>query len=275
MITFSLVTYKTSKEDFETVTQCVLNSELDLKLYISDNSPNDSIRSWCTNSRVEYIFNNANLGYGAGHNVAIRKALNENTDYHFVVNPDVSFEAGTNERIIDFMNQHKEIGLLMPRVLNVDGSLQYLCKYLPTPFNLFIRGFASQSKLAKKMNDNFEMHDTDYDRLLYVPYISGCYMVFRRDVLGKVLFDENIFMHMEDCEISRQVLDAGYKNVMWPGAVITHRWERATHKSIEMKNSTIKSARYYFNKYGWLFDAGRRKYNREAKIYNSNYQCSK
>lgn len=268
LITFSLVTYKTTKQDFDTITNCVLKSDMNLKLYISDNSPDDTIRLWCNNSRIEYIFNNANIGYGSGHNVAIRKALTEGTDYHFVINPDISFKEGTNEKIVTFMENHKDVGLLMPKVLNPDGTLQYLCKYLPNPLNMIIRGFASKSKLAQKMNDKFEMRSTNYDRVLYVPYISGCYMVFRREVLEKIMFDENIFMHMEDAEISRQVLDAGYKNVMYPEAEVVHRWERATHKSADMKKATIKSVKYYFNKYGWLFDSGRRKYNEEAKKFN-------
>ena len=143
MITFSLVTYKTSKEDFDTITECVLKSDMELKLYISDNSPDDNIRLWCNNnSRVEYIYNNANIGYGSGHNVAIRKALVEGTDYHFVINPDIYFKEGTNEKIVSFMQQHRNVGLLMPKVLNPDGSLQYVCKYLPSPFNMLVRGFA-------------------------------------------------------------------------------------------------------------------------------------
>jgi GT2 family glycosyltransferase len=118
------------------------------------------------------------------------------------------------------------------------------------------------------MNDKFEMHSSNYDKVLYVPYISGCYMVFRSEVLEKVMFDENIFMHMEDAEISRQVLDNGYKNVMYPEVVVVHRWERGTHKSADIKKATIKSVKYYFNKYGWFFDSGRRKYNKEARFFN-------
>lgn len=55
--------------------------------YISDNSPSDELREFCSLlDGVEYIFNNANMGYGPGHNVAIKKAQEIHADYHLVIN---------------------------------------------------------------------------------------------------------------------------------------------------------------------------------------------
>ena len=67
-----------------------LNTDLNVKLYIVDNSPTDEIQKLCKDKRIKYIFNNANIGFGAGHNIAIKKSLNL-SKYHLVLNPDIYF----------------------------------------------------------------------------------------------------------------------------------------------------------------------------------------
>ncbi|MGL5051345.1 MAG: glycosyltransferase family 2 protein, partial [Fusobacteriaceae bacterium] len=63
-ITASIVTYNNSFEDLKAAINSFLNTELDVKLYISDNSETDKIKKLCTDSRIEYIFNNCNKGFG-------------------------------------------------------------------------------------------------------------------------------------------------------------------------------------------------------------------
>ena len=47
---------------------------MSVRLYLVDNSSNDNLKELSTiDRRVEYIFNNANLGYGSAHNIAIKK----------------------------------------------------------------------------------------------------------------------------------------------------------------------------------------------------------
>lgn len=92
------------------------------------------------------------------------------------------------------MNSHEDVGLLAPNVLYPDRTLQYLCNRLPRPYDLFIRCFGPKS-LKEKNNYFFEMRDRNYDEIMEVPSLSGCFMFFRNEVLQKIQgFDENIFM---------------------------------------------------------------------------------
>ena len=130
----SIVLYRNKKEQVLKAINSFLNTELKVKLFLVDNSPDDSLRELeKIDSRIEYIFNNANLGYGKAHNIAIRRSIEDNVPYHLVLNPDVYFEKGVLEKLYEYMENHPDVGNVMPKVVCPDGSIQYLCKLLPTP----------------------------------------------------------------------------------------------------------------------------------------------
>lgn len=72
--------------------------------------------SWRVSDRVRYI-HSMNCGYGAGHNIAIREAMEVGAIYHVIVNPDIYFGEGVLEQLVAYMNVNKEIGLVMPKIL--------------------------------------------------------------------------------------------------------------------------------------------------------------
>lgn len=269
-ITGSVVTYNNNIEELKKVISSFLNTDLDVKLYISDNSELDTIKKICDDTRIEYIFNNSNNGFGFGHNIAIKKAEKEGSKYHFVINPDIYYNKGELEKMVNFLEKNEEVALMMPKILYPNGDIQYVCKLLPTPFNLFSRGFLPNWKWVKKINDNYEMRFTNYDKVMEVPYISGCFMGFRTKIFKEIgYFDENIFMYLEETDISRRISVKGYKTMMYPEAKVYHKWERGTHKNKKLRNITIQSSIYYFNKYGWFFDRYRKEINKRIKLkYN-------
>lgn len=257
-ISISLVTYKTSLSDFHNVCRSVLNTSLDVRLVIVDNSPFDDLRAYCTDPRITYIFNPSNPGFGAGHNLAIKSLSQEQYKYHLVVNPDVYFEAGTLERIVDFMDKNESIGNLMPKVIYPNGTIQYLCKLLPTPYDWIGRRFNPIKTMVEKRNDVFELRFTKLEHTMEVPYLSGCFMFLRKSIFQQVgLFDEGIFMYGEETDLGRRIINRGYKNVYFPDAVITHHFQKGSHKSWRLTWIGIKSAIYYFNKWGWFYDTQR------------------
>ena len=77
---------------------------------MSDNSPDDSLRGFCDAiASVEYIHNDRNIGYGAGHNVAIRRARQIGSGYHLVINSDVYFGEGVIGRIASYMDANPDV----------------------------------------------------------------------------------------------------------------------------------------------------------------------
>jgi len=138
----SIVLFKNNPDAVKKAINSCLSSKLIYSLYLIDNSPTNKLSELSKlDNRIVYIFNNANLGYGKAHNIAIRKSIEDKVLYHLVLNPNVYFEKGVLEELYNFMENNPDVGLVMPKVLYPDGSLQYLCKLLPTTMDLFGRRF--------------------------------------------------------------------------------------------------------------------------------------
>jgi GT2 family glycosyltransferase len=212
---------------------------------------------------MTYTHTEANLGYGAGHNVALRQILGT-SKFHFVLNPDTSFGEGELEKMVTFIARHPDVGQLMPKVTYPDGSLQYLCKLIPTPADLFLRRFmiGPLRRLARRQNQRFELRFTGYNHEMDVPYLSGCFMLFRTSALQQIgLFDERFFMYPEDIDITRRV-NAQFRTLFFPGATIVHDHGRESYRNVRALWIHVRNLVKYFNKWGWFHDPARSQVNR-------------
>ena len=238
-----------------------------LQLFLIDNSPTDVLKSVVTmypDKEIHYIFNNENMGYGKAHNIAIKKSMEQGLPYHIVLNPDIVIQEGALEKLTFYMNEHPEVGNIMPKIIYPNGQLQYLCKLLPSPIDLIFRRFIPFKKWRDKINQKYELHSFRYNKKINIPNLSGCFMFLRTKALEKVgLFDENIFMYLEDIDLNRRI-HRDYKTIFFPEAVVVHEYQKASYKNIKLLKAHIKSAIYYFNKYGWFFDKERRIINAQT-----------
>ncbi|MFA4957721.1 MAG: glycosyltransferase family 2 protein [Candidatus Methanoperedens sp.] len=254
-ITASIVTCRNDLKILQKAINSFLDTELSVRLIVVDNSPNDEIRQICNDNRIEYVFNNANIGFGAGHNIAIQR-IQELSKYHLVLNPDIYFSRGNLEKLYNFMENNNDVGLVMPKILYPDGSLQYLCKKLPTPFDLILRRFIPSflKPLFRKRLDSFEFKDKDYNKIMSVPGLSGCFMFIRTSGFKEIgMFDERFFMYAEDTDLCRRIGNK-YKTMYYPEAVIYHEFAKGSYKSTKLLIVHINSAIKYFNKWGWFSD---------------------
>lgn len=265
----SIVLYENEPEVVSRAIESFLNTDLKVFLYLIDNSPNDNLRVLANSPNVEYIFVNKNIGFGAGHNIAIKKSV-YNSKYHLVLNPDIYFEKGALEKIFSFMETNSDVGLLMPKILYPDGSIQYLCKMLPTPLEIFLRRFLPFRKLVEKRNERYELRYTGYDKIMNVPYLSGCFMFLRSNVLQEIgAFDERFFMYFEDTDLTRRI-HRKYKTIFYPYVSIFHCYGKESYKKLRVLLIHIKNAFIYFNKYGWVFDKERKEINLKL-IFDPDY----
>ncbi len=262
-INASIVLYHNKKEQLVKAINSFLNTDLKVKLYLVDNSSNDELKELSKiDSKIEYIFNNANLGYGAGHNIAMRKSIADGVAYHLVLNPDIYFESGTLEDLFDYMENYQDVGNIIPQVRYPDGEIQHLCKLLPTPTDLILRRFIPSRSWKEKRNEQYELRWTGYDKVMNVPSLSGCFMFLRVATLENVgLFDENIFMYLEDTDLNRRI-HSKYKTIFYPKVEIVHEYAKESYVNKKLLMFHIKSAIYYFSKWGWVFDRERDEINK-------------
>lgn len=260
MITVSIVTYKTDTEELRT---CLNSLSLSLvrKIYIVDNSRSKDTENFCrTIDNVEYIGSN-NVGYGAGHNIAIRKALTLNVKYHLVLNSDVYFGEEVLPRLVEYMNNNTDVAQVQPNVVYPDGTLQYGCRLLPSPLNLISRRFLFHS-WNECINHKFLLYDFDRKSPMNLPYHQGSFMLFRAECFKTVgLFDERFFMYPEDIDITRR-MHKQYRTMFWPEVTIVHAHRAASYKSLRMLAIHSYNMIKYFNKWGWIFDRERREWNK-------------
>lgn len=263
-LTVSIVLYKTPLDDIKNIMDSLGLYQGKLHLFLIDNSPTDFLRKDCLSKlSFEYIHLPDNPGFGAGHNVAIKKAMQNGSEYHLVLNADVHFNTDVISTMLAYCEKNPNVGLLMPKVLNPDGSLQRLCKLVPTPADLIFRRFTSD-KVKNRHNRRFELHDSGYNKVMFVPYLSGCFMLLRQKALQKIgIFDERFFMYPEDIDLTRRMAEH-YDTLFFPEVSVTHEHGAASHKSVKMLAIHIFNLIKYFNKWGWFNDPVRDELNKKT-----------
>lgn len=262
-ISGSIVLFNNEIDILSEAINSFLNSTIVCKLYLIDNSSSNDLKNINLDPRVKYIHNPSNPGFGAAHNIAIKMAMQDNSDYHLILNPDAYYSDGVLEELTQYMEDNRDIGNIMPKVLYPNNDIQHLCKLLPTPYDWIGRRFNPFKGMVEKRNDLFELRFTGYDKIMDVPYLSGCFMYLRISALNEVgLFDEGIFMYGEETDLCRRLIDGGYRTVFYPKVHIYHHFEKGSHKSWRLTKIGIQSAIYYFNKWGWFFDKKRKLINK-------------
>lgn len=263
MISVSIVTYNTDPGEME---RCLrsLRSPLVSDIYVVDNSSSAIMRDFCSvRSNVTYM-PGENVGFGAGHNRALRKVLDKgDTRYHLVVNSDVSFSPDVLDELSAFMDSHEDVGMVQPEIMYPDGTPQFTARLLPTPLDVFSRRFLPPSWFRKR-EDRYLMKGIDRSRPFETPYLQGSFLFIRVEVLRRVgLFDERFFMYPEDIDLTRRV-NTDSLTLSLPGIRIVHDHRRASYKSFRMLMVHIVNMARYFNKWGWWRDSARREVNRRC-----------
>lgn len=258
MLNASIVLFNHSIDDIKPLVESLRSSALMNDVFLIDNSPAEVVGF--RNLPVVYIFNNKNLGYGAAHNIALHKTLEQNVLYHLVINPDIQLDYRILDELTDYMDKNPDIGHIMPRVLNPDGTIQYLCKLLPRPSDLLFRRFLPTG-WTQKSNEHFELRKSGYDKIMEVPYLSGCFMLLRTEALKNVgMFDERFFMYPEDIDLTRRI-HRKYKTIFYPNVSVVHHHARASYQNVRLLAVHVWNLVRYFNKWGWFFDKERKKVN--------------
>lgn len=264
-ISASIVTYNTSKEDLEKLFHSLELFLGEFTLYIVDNSSTERIKNLISTSlKFAYYHNPSNPGFGASHNLAIEKALESGSLYHFIVNPDIYFTEDIITPMVDYMKNNQNVGMIMPQILNEDGTVQNLPKLLPSPFSVLMRKFKKPKELYNKFIEKYELRFVDKNLIYDAPILSGCFTLLNLEAIKEVgLYDDNFFMYFEDWDLSRR-MHQKYRTVYFPKISVVHGYESGANKNRKLFKIFVKSAICYFNKWGWFFDGKRIKINRKT-----------
>ena len=264
-ISASIVVYLSDPTELiDSIKTFISSNKKNKKIYIVDNSPTDYLKNLIKFNEILYIHNPANTGFGDGHNIAIRQAIEWGSDYHFVINPDVSAKQDIISPMIDYMEIYTQIGMMMPKILNSDGTVQNLPKLLPSPYAIFMRKAKFPKQVYQKFINQYELRLVAEDKVYETPILSGCFTLFRVKALKEIgLYDDRFFMYFEDWDISRR-MNQKYKTIYFPKVAIYHGYESGANKNLRLFKIFVESAIKYFNKWGWVMDSDRNKVNRKT-----------
>lgn len=259
----SVVTYETPRAEVERLIQVVTESNLINRVFLVENgkTPPD----WASHhAKVECIHRPDNPGYGSGHNIALRRSVEDNVPYHLVVNADVDVKLNVIVDLIEYLQRYKSVGLVSPKIINADGSDQGLCKILPRPIDLLNRILPIRIYGAR----DIKIRNSGKCKNVSAPYLSGCFMLFRVAALSEIgYFDERFFMYPEDIDISRRMY-AKHDCVMKMDQALVHKHGGASKRSVRMFYIHAINMIKYFNKWGWVFDGDRERLNAISRQRN-------
>lgn len=265
MISLSVVTYNSKYNEIADLISLFVKSPMLSQIFLVDNSPTPALSNLAlVSEKIQYIHNPSNPGFGAAHNIAIAKALETGNNYHFVVNPDVSFEGDVITPMVKYMETHQDVGMLMPQILNEDGTVQNLPKLLPSPLSVMKRKLKYPSYFYNKFVDRYELRFVDRNKIYEAPILSGCFTLLRLSAINDIgMYDDKFFMYFEDWDLSRR-MHQKYKTVYFPRVSIIHGYESGANKSKRLFKIFVNSAISYFNKWGWFVDKERDIINKKA-----------
>ncbi|MCK4903314.1 MAG: glycosyltransferase, partial [Candidatus Marinimicrobia bacterium] len=168
------------------------------------------------------IQNTENVGFGKAINQATGIASGK---YYLILNPDTIIEESTISTFVDYLENNSSIGLVGPKIVNSDGSLQKGCKRsFPTigvalPKLIGLDKLFPNSRLAGRYNLNY----LDPDEIHKVDAISGSCMFIRSELFNKIGgFDEQFFMYGEDLDLCYQIYQQGFEVHYLPTTQIMH-----------------------------------------------------
>jgi GT2 family glycosyltransferase len=200
---------------------------------------------------LRFIQPEENLGYGRAHNLC----LNQGSDFHLILNPDVYLAPDALVAGIDYLRNHPDTGMVTPYGVNDQGKPLFLSKRNPTVLDFLLRGFAPawlrnmfSGRLAR-----YEMHD-EYlsdSPCKTVEIASGCCMLLKTDLLQKLGgFSKDYFLYFEDFDLSVRLRK--YALIAFvPDMKIIHDGGHAARKGWWHIRQFSKSGRLFFSRHGW------------------------
>src|SRR5262249_16760229 len=192
-------------------------------LVVDDQSTDDTVAIVRgTFPEVRLFANAKNVGFGKTVNVGLRASHGE---YILVLNNDTWMHEGALDAMIGFLDAHADVGIVGPKVLSGDGSLQQQCRRrIPTPtaallyFTGIAKLFPGNPRVA-----GYLMTAADENQTTEVDAVSGACLMARRRVVDAIHgFDPEYYLYGEDMDFCWRAKVAGWKVIYYRGAVITH-----------------------------------------------------
>jgi GT2 family glycosyltransferase len=200
---------------------------------------------------VKLIANKTNNGFAKANNQAIKIS---DSRYIILLNPDTIVQENALDNMVQYLEQHEDVGIVGCKLLNPDGSLQESCRRFPD--------LSTYSTILLKLHTVFPdkrcltryfMKEMNYNTINEVDQVMGAALMYRTNVLGeKSYLDEDYWIWFEEVDFCYNVKKKGYKVVYIPDAQIIHYKAQSFNQLLKVKQQKVfnKSLLLYFQKNG-------------------------
>jgi N-acetylglucosaminyl-diphospho-decaprenol L-rhamnosyltransferase len=211
------------KDCLESVNRTVKKIQFEIIL-IDNSSQDEGLEAILKHYPETRLINNLkNVGFACANNQGAKIA---SSDFLFFINPDTIMTEGTVESMLDYIRLDSSIGILAPKVLNPDQTIQYSCRRFPTVWSGLFNRYSLTTRLfpSNPYSTNYLMLDYSHDSTRSVDWVSGCCMMINNSAFKQVKgFDENYFLFIEDVDICQVIKKKGFRIVYFPEAKIFHK----------------------------------------------------
>ncbi|MBI4089885.1 MAG: glycosyltransferase family 2 protein [Candidatus Kerfeldbacteria bacterium] len=233
------------------------NPRLTYEIIVIDNASNDGsvdmVREHFPD--VQLLAQTVNRGFAVGVNLGLRASSGR---YVLILNPDMAIFAGSLESLVAYLDAHSQVGMVAPKLLNPDGSVQMSCLLFPkltTP--ILRRTPIGQLPFARRQLRAYLMVDWDHRAERPVEWVLGSCMLVRRSAVDHVgPMDERFFMYFEDVDWCRRFWEKHWRVVYLPSVQLVHYHQRMSAENPGLKGVFQKLTRIhiqsgfkYFQKY--------------------------
>jgi GT2 family glycosyltransferase len=196
-----------------------------LHLSLVDNGSSDGTADVVTLQfpQVEVLRLEKNVGIARGYNTGIENALANEADFVLVMNNDTVIAPDMVNELVDTIQQHPNIGMVMPKIYNYYGE----------PNRLWCAGAKWQliPPRIKQIGANAP-DGPRYSKPFTVEYAPSCCLLIRSKVLEEVgAFDPSYYFYFDDWDLSARIRAAGYGILFVPQAHLWHKVAVTTRKS--------------------------------------------
>ena len=205
---------------------------------------------------IKFVPSEKNIGFGGTANNGYKISTGK---YILILNGDIIVKKNSIERLLEYIKNNPEVGVVGPKLLNFNETLQLSCFRFYSPLTIiYRRTILGKMKFAKKHLDWFLMKEFDHKSAKAVDWLMGSALMTKREVIKKVgLLDEKYKMYFEDTDWCLRFWKEKFKVIYFPEAEMYHYHgkgsaDRSFIRSLLFNRLTwwhIRSAIRFFWKY--------------------------
>lgn len=236
-----VLNYKVSELILKCIDSIRKSDYENLLIIVVDNNSGDGVEQGLRvkgeGSRVIFIQNKENLGYTGGNNEGIKKALDMQSDYVFILNPDTIIKQNTIRELVAG-GESNQAGIIGPKIYFENSKKIW-----------FAGGIVDINNVLGSHKGVDEEDSGQYDKNEETEYVTGAAMMVKSEVFKKIgLFDEKYFLYYEDSDFCFRARKAGFKIMYIPKAVVFHANAKSTGLGSPLQDYFITRNRMLFAK---------------------------